>query len=176
MDAVRALLNLKRWEEIMGRWPKLIGLAVLLCAVLSCTSLELRKARIGVDAAVAQLPVLQGFDVIEILNLDRSISAFGETCYYARAYVIIGSSLSETEALSGYSKALQSVGWVPDLEPYAPTWGLIRGSSEYAVIEVGEPYVGFKEKDPVNWAQWEAKYRTIMNIRIDYMLPQRDGC
>ena len=158
----------------MGRWPKLIGLIVLLCFTLSCRSLELRKARAGVDESVAQLPVLDGFDVIEIVHLDHSMNEGGGTCYYATAYVIFGSYLPEMEALDVYSAALQSTGYFPRQIQYATSRVFYRGPNERVVIRVGEPGVDFE--DAVDWARLKATYPTTMFVSIKYILPQRDGC
>ena len=158
----------------MGRWLRLCGFVVLLCSILSCTSLELRRARTGVDAAVAQLPVLKGFDVIKIENLEDSMSAGGETCYYARAIVVVGSHLPEIEAINVYSEALQSTGHNPRDGRYPKSRMFYRGSNERVLVAVSEPYVGFKNR--VDWAEWKATYPTIIFVSVVYILPQRDGC
>ena len=142
--------------------------------MLSCAPLELRKARAGVDESVAQLPVLKGFDVIETVHLDDSMSVDGETCYYATAYVIIGSSLPEMEALGVYSETLLSTGYYPRQRQYPTSRVFLRGSNEYVVVRVGEPGIDFE--DAVDWAQLKATYPTIVFVKLVFILPRRDGC
>jgi hypothetical protein len=157
------------------RYPlRVCGIVVLLCLVLSCAGTELRKARSGAEASVAQLPDLAGFDRIKTVFREYPFTAYGDTCYYGTAHVIIGSSHSEADALDVYSRRLAVHGWVPEGKQYDDTRTLIRGAHERIVVRFGEP--GVEIKDAVDYAQLRANYVSVVFVRLVFILPRRDGC
>lgn len=158
----------------MERLSGLLSIAVLLCLLVSCTAEEQRKARAGLDASVAQLPELGDFDTIEVIYYETSLSGPRTTCYYATAYLIIGTSLPEEKALDVYVEELKSLSWTPREKQYDTTRILMHGTYELVVIRSGEP--GVDVKDAVDYAQLRAKYPTIIFVRLDFMLPSRDKC
>jgi hypothetical protein len=158
----------------VGRLSAFLGITVVLCLTASCTLGEQRKARAGLDASVAQLPKLREFDTIKVIYYESSLSGPRTTCYYATAYTIIGTSLPELKALDVYVEELKSLGWRPREKQYDTTRILMRGTYELVVVRSGEP--GVDVKDAVDYAQLRAVYPTIIFVRLDFMLPNRDKC
>jgi hypothetical protein len=158
----------------VGRLSAFLSIAVFLCLMVSCAVGEQRKARAGLDASVAQLPELREFDTVEVVHREFSHSGPRTTCYYARAYAIIGTSLPAEQALDVYVEELQSLGWEFDGRQYKTERGLKRGVYELVVVRSGEP--GVDVKDAVDYAQLRAVYPTIIFVRLDFMLPSRDKC
>ncbi len=142
--------------------------------VFSCTASKLDNVRAGVEASVAQLPRLKEFDTIKVVYQNFSFSAGGLTCYYGRAYVILGSSLSEKEALDAYFEALQLSGWVPRDAQYNTSRVLTRGAYELVEIRSGPPGVDIAKA--VDYAQLRSVYESIIFVRVDLMLPSREEC
>jgi hypothetical protein len=147
---------------------------MLLALAVSCAQPQRREARAGLDAAVAQLPEPAGFDVIKVVYREFRSTEYERKCFYATAYVIIGSSLPELEALDVYAEDLQPLGWAPRDEQYNTTRVLRRGTYERIVIELGEP--GVDIRDAVDYVQLRATSPTVIFVRLDFMLPSRDEC
>lgn len=103
----------------------------------------------------------------------------GYACSYTRAYVILGTQRPATEVLDAYSEQLPRLGWVLRTESYhlelMPVLRIfIRGRHERLVIEpLGE---GTEVADSVDHEALKRTYATLLVVRIDYMLPQRDNC
>jgi len=98
----------------------------------------------------------------------------GPICYYARAFVIVGTLLPETQALDTYTEKTQSLGWTPEGRQYEISRILIRGVNDRIVIGSGEP--GVDIKDALDYDKLRETYRSIIFVRLDYMLPSRDEC
>jgi hypothetical protein len=158
----------------MRHLPRLFGITILLCLVLSCAGTELRKARSGAEASVAQLPDLPGFDRIKTVFREYPSTVYGSGCYYGAAYVIIGSALPERDAITLYARKIRSLGWIDEGKQYDAERSLIRGAHERIVVRYGEPDVEIK--DAVDYAQLRANYVSVIFVRLVFMLPGRDGC
>lgn len=102
---------------------------LLFCFAIVCLSascyppVNAEEARKGLDADLAQLPILDGFTVIKTLVAESSIDA----CNYAIGSVVTGTSLADTAALDAYSHRLQTLGWVPGLPKEDTARYLTRG-------------------------------------------------
>ena len=128
------------------------------------------------DAAIAQLPTLANFTSIKVLVYESYDNEHGgeRICYYAKGYVIAGSSLPDAEALDVYAQQLQSLGWTFDKTQYTVSRLLSRGSNEDIVVYSYEP--GPEIKDAVDYAQLKKVYESVIITRVDYTVPSRDGC
>jgi hypothetical protein len=126
------------------------------------------------DAAVAQLPQLAGFDTIKVVYREFRSTEYERKCFYARAYVIIGSSLPEVEALDVYAEQLQLLGWKLEGRQYNTERGMMRGLHEYIGVRSGEPDVDIK--DAADYFQLRATYPSIIFVMLDFILPNRDEC
>lgn len=166
----------------MRRFLKPIGVPILvlfLLALTNCTLLEKRaqqrKARQGLESLVAQdLPNLDQFELVKTVSLDFSMTAYGMTCYYARDYLIMGTSLPESEALEHYVEGLLPLSWTKEGEQYLTSKILIHGQNARIVVSHGEP--GVDVDDAVDFERLSDIYQSILFVRVDYMLPARDGC
>ena len=168
------LTDKEAMENAMKHISRFFCIAILLCSTVSCARSQRREARAGLDAAVTQLPKPAGFDTIKVVYREFRSTEYERKCFYARAYVIIGSSLPEVEALDVYVEKLEALGWVPREKQYKTTRVLRRGTHERIVIELGQP--GVDIKDAVDYAQLRNTYPTIIFVRVDFMLPSRDEC
>ncbi len=152
------------------------GISYTLCVLLvvSCVSTgpdpqKQREARVGVERAVAELPKVVGFDPAKVVYFDIYHNELGtESCYLARAYLVIGTQMSIPEALEVYALNLQRLGW--ELGPFqTPTDKvLLRSNNEIANISRG--YAGGEVATPAELAQLETIYRSIVLLRFDYSL------
>lgn len=134
-----------------------------------------REARQGLDQVVAyDLPSLEGFETIKIVSLDSSNTVYGETCYYAGDFLILGGSLAEAEALDKYAAKLESAGWTLRGKQYPATRELVSGDHVLTVIRTGNIDPGLR--DYVDYEQLRETYPSIIFVRIVYMLPRREGC
>lgn len=147
------------------------------CILVSCDNLfpyvAMREARTGLNSLVGQLPDLAGFETTKVEYFDLADSAHGKTCYYARAFVIIGSSLPMEDALDTYVEKIQSLGWAFDGRQYTTARTLVRGKHDLLVVESGK--VG-SVLNAEEFTILHNRYRSIILIRLEYILPQRDGC
>lgn len=162
----------------MERSLKVLGLLMLSCmAISSCVLLESeeqRQARAGLKVAVEELPQISGFETVKTINEEfRSEEGEGR-CYYARAHIIMGTSLPEIEALDAYVKALQSLGWVPSHKQYERARALKRGVHELIVVYSGEP--GIETRDAVDYGHLRSIYRAVVFVTLNFEVPARDGC
>jgi hypothetical protein len=138
--------------------------------------LKSREARNGLDPVVSQVRQFQDFDVVTVKYYDVYDDEHGQgaVCYYARAYLLIGTSLSLPEALDVYAQHLQSLGWTLEGRQYETAKGLVRGVNERAVVESGEP--GPELQNAADLDQLRKTYRNLIFLNIDYVLPAVTGC
>lgn len=151
--------------------------ALLLVSCSPVVSLEKqREARRGLDAALAQLPTLASFTPVKVLVYESYDNEHGgeHVCYYAKGYVIVGSSLPYAKALDVYAHQLQSLGWTFDKAQYTLSRLLSRESNEDAVVYSYEP--GPEIREAVDYAQLKKSYESIIVIRIDYTVPNGQDC
>jgi hypothetical protein len=136
--------------------------------------LTYQKARSGLENLITQLPQSEEFNVIETIRQDFSFTVEEKTCYYARANLIIGTSMPETEALDIYEQSLKTLNWVPRGQQYKTSRILYYGNNDKLVVTSGEP--GVEVKHAVNYEQLRKTYKGIIFVSIDYMLPNREEC
>lgn len=156
-----------------------LGIVVLLCLLVFGVQLtnhymKQREARIGLDALVTQLPELRDFEKVKVVYREFSNTEYGVTCYYARAFIITGTRLSESESLDVYTAKLESLGWMPREKQYETSRVLYYEMNDRIVVRSGEP--GVDIKDALDYAQLRKDYQSVIFIRIDYMVPNREEC
>lgn len=147
----------------------------LLVLMLSCTSpwreqQLLREAEMGLNAAIAQLPKPSAFDVAAVI----SETAVVEDYYVARASVVLGTSLSEEEALSLYVDELQALGWrLQERKQYEDTKFLDHPDKhEQIVVEYG--LIGWLIETREEYIQAKKSYPSIIIVGVDYILTSRE--
>ncbi len=161
---------------------KLCNITILtLCflALASCGILDKRAAqretREGLEAIVAQeLPELEAFEQVKVVSFDDSRTEYGITCYYATDYLIMGTRLSEKEALEHYREGLLPLGWTDSGTQYPSSNKLYYGQNARIVFWYGDP--GVNIRDAVDYDQLKKFYQSIMFVRVDYIQPAREGC
>ncbi len=150
-------------------------LSLSLFGVLQINS-QWKKSQVhtGLEKLVNQLPTLETIDTPEVTYQEFSKSEYGLTCYYGRAYVILGTQQPLSEVLEAYLEELYVQGWHPEGYQYANTKILIRDDNDRLVISLTEPTIAIQ--DQTNYAKLKRVYKGIIFIRIDYMLPGRQEC
>ena len=144
------------------------------CGILDKKAQQ-RKTREGLESISSQeLPELDGFDLVKVVSLDLSSSDYGKTCSYARDYLIIGTSLPESDALERYVEALLRLGWTREGDQYPTSNNLIHGKNARIVVRYGDP--GADVRDAADYDQLRDNYQSVIFVRVDYILPERDGC
>lgn len=133
-----------------------------------------REAREGLDASITQLPTLEGFTTIKVVPLEFSHTAYEKTCYYARGYVIVGSSFSETKALEIYTDAIHSLGWTSEGMQSETSKVLMHAANERMEIYSGKP--GVDIEGAMNYEQIRQVHQSVIFVRLDYMVPSRSDC
>ena len=146
-------IDLVPLEDLVTRRLLALSSFVLVsCSVISCDYAEQQKARKGLDRLVDQLPLSSDFEIAARM-LDGSSSL--ETCHYAEILILLGSALSEAEAMDLYVDELQSMGW--DVEEHNSNERvLIRGTQERIritnyprwYVETDREYVRVKDACP----------------------------
>ncbi len=158
----------------MKRLYLVLAISILLCSMSSCTQEKLQEAKDGLNMSVAQLPNLSDFDVVTIMSGESSATASGETCYYAQAYVVLGTSLPEEKALEVYVDALESLGWIIERSDLERTRVLSRGMYERITVSHGSP--GWAVESNEDYKQAKNIYPTVILVVVDFMLPGRERC
>lgn len=107
-------------------------------------------------------------------------------CFYAQSYSIYGSQLAMTEILEEITVELNLNGWdlVDDYDGYIDTmdWSRMHTQGDNAIISVEASNVQWNGVITVTDTKREqliaeaADYQTIFDVRIRYILPQREGC
>jgi hypothetical protein len=120
------------------------------------------------------LPLPPSFILIKTKTLTFDNTAGGITCYYGRSYQIMGSDVSAAQAVQLYSDLLRKAGWTAEGIQDAESPVLIQGDHTRLNLHSGNP--GVDVQDVVDYRQIQATHRTIVTVRVDYLLPQRDGC
>lgn len=152
----------------------IFAIAILLFITSSCHLQQRREARAGLDAAVAQLPKLEGFDTVKVVYQEFCFTDSGCTSCYARAYLIIGSSLPVEKALDVYVEALQLQGWSPRELQFDTERSLMRGMHELIIIWSGEP--GADLDQVVDYARLRTVYKSLIFVSLDFRVPGWDEC
>jgi hypothetical protein len=162
---------------------KIMKYRVFLCVICiisanflaSCASQELQEVQNELRSSATSLPKLANADVLQVSQKEWSYTAYGDTCFYGRAWVLIGSSeLSEEQMLTNYVERLTASGWNSREQQYSNSKVLYRGMHELIVISVGEPAPAVRES--VDYKRFTRNYPNVIFARLTYMLPQREGC
>jgi hypothetical protein len=151
-----------------------IVFALLLSLVVSCADSQKRaEAKAGIEASVVQLPRLRDFTTVKVIYEESSLSAFGVTCYYGTAVLIVGTSLPFPESLDAYEAELLALGWKPGGHSDLNSRELLRGAHERITFQAGFPGVLVDDKDYV-YAQ--SIYTSVIIVTVDFMVPSNENC
>lgn len=150
-------------------------LSLLLLGIQKINS-QWKKSQVhtGLEKLVNRLPTLETIDTVEVTYQKFSQSENGFTCYYGRAYVILGTQQPLSEVLDAYLKELYAQGWYPEGYQYANTKTLIRYDNDRLVISLTEPAIVMQNQ--TNYVKLKQSYKELIFIRIDYMVPSRQKC
>jgi len=153
----------------------LLTLVVFLALTSACGYFQQQEVRRGLGASMVRLPQQSSFEVVGSLYEEFS---YGR-CYYAGVYLVIGSPLEERAALDLYVRELQSLGWVlserlfeTEEEPMEEM--LIYGEHERVTVDIHPP--GPLLDSVVDYEQLKQTYRSILVVRVVFMVPSRDEC
>ncbi len=157
----------------------LVGIIFLLCLSIFCVQQisyfkKQQEAKLGRETLVGQLPKLKNFDVIETVYQDFPDKITGRTCYYARTHLVIGTSMPESKALDAYEQNLKILNWISGGQQYETSRVLHYGDNDRVVVRSGEP--GIDVKNVVDYDQLRETYQSIIFVRVDYMVPNREMC
>ncbi len=163
----------------MSNLTRVLGYGLLVLLLVSCDDpitafRNSRQARAGLETAMSQLPVVAGFEIVKVVYQDFSLEGENRTCYYARAYSILGASQSETDAFESYVAALVQAGWQPVGSDFHRERALVRGVNENVLVHYGEP--GVDIESAVDYTKLRIQYRSLIFVNTTYMVPRRQGC
>ncbi len=131
------------------------------------------QAKSGLESLVAELPNPASFNTTRIEYFHFSDSAYGKTCYYARAYLIVASSLPLPQAMDAYTERTQLSGWLLDGRQYESARSLVRGENSLLVIEAATPGAVTNAEE---LARLQTYFKSIILVRLEYIVPKREGC
>ncbi|HRQ42701.1 MAG TPA: hypothetical protein PLD25_32715 [Chloroflexota bacterium] len=136
--------------------------------------LQKQQARRNLQAITAmELPDLDHFQTIRIVSSDFSHSSNNVTCYYARDNIILGTLLSEVDALNTYVRSLQELGWEPGWGDPLPK-SLALDEHTLLEVSVGQPPPIIRHA--IDYEELRKTYQTFVFVKVDYMLPNRGSC
>jgi hypothetical protein len=168
------------WQRYAIRLVQLMIVAFLVCGLLAaCESPELLGAKAHVDQAITELPPIPQVDLLKTLAYQWSKAGGGYVCFYARAYLVIGTQRPAVAVLDDYTAQLPQLDWVLETElqhrrVMLTARHFIRGRHERLVIEpLG---IGTEAANSVDHEALKRTYETLQTIRVDYMLPSRNEC
>ena len=151
-----------------------ICLLVSILIFTACQSDMLSQVGSQAQQVQQTLPLPPSFTIIKTKILTFDFTARGATCYYGRAYQIMGSELTAAQAIEIYTSFLRKTDWAIEGVQDAASPVLMQGNHTRLNLYSGDP--GVDVEDVVNYEQIQATHVTIVTVRIDYMLPQRDEC
>jgi len=153
-----------------------VSLLLLLLFGVQQINSQWQKSQVhtGSEKLVNQLPTLETIDTVEVTYQEFSHSENGITCYYGRAYVILGTQQPLPDVLEAYLEELYAQDWRPEGNQYANTKTLIHYDNDRLVISLTEPEI--VTQNQTNYAKLKQSYKEIIFIRIDYMVPSRQEC
>ena len=135
---------------------------------------RLNQARRGLELIEAGLPLPTDFRLIKTVPYDNSISAYGETCYYATDHLIMGASLPEMQALDTYESSLRSDGWLAGEIQYPRSRAFYLGENAVAVITTIGP--GDDTRDAVDYERLREQFESVVFVRLEFQLPSTSEC
>ncbi len=158
----------------MKRYLAILALVAAACVLAGCERVRLHEARVGLEATVAGLPILDDFSQVTLISDRAWDRVFGEECYYAQAIAVIGTSLSAQDALTAYVDELLLQGWVFEQDLYPLEKMLHRGKHERAVVYVGPP--GLMIELDADYQAVKSAYPTFLVVTVDFILPTTEDC
>ena len=150
---------------------------VLLGILGACSgdeNLNLRQVRDGLQSTIAELPNSSEFNTITILSGESSDSAYGKTCYYAQANIVVGTLLKEKEALETYVSKLEAKEWILKQNDLERSRILTFGKHARISISIDGP--SWKIEDDKMYQQAKNIYPTFLFVTITYILPFMEEC
>lgn len=145
----------------------------------------LQQAKAGLDQTVSTIPRYEQFDLIhqsEALFSSRISDWEDGPCKYAEEVWVYGVDIQPTDVLAQYYQDLSEQGWSTK-DTLSPTiWSSVfeRDRQERIVIETvtstdGEP--GAFIQGIIGFGKEVTKhYITFVVVRVDYVVPQLEGC
>lgn len=136
-----------------------------------------QQAVAGAQQTSDSLPKSKEFEKITMVRVKMSPvydTEIGQPCYYGRIYTIMGSALSEQEALELYTQELEGTGWLAEGRQYVTARGFSRGTNAYAAVYYGDPGVDIEAA--ADYTSLRRVYKSLIFVRVDYMIPRRQGC
>ena len=158
----------------MRRYLAILALVAAACILAGCERMRLHEARVGLEATVAGLPILDDFSQVTLISDRAWDEVFGGECYYTQAIVVFGTSLSAQDALTAYFDALLLEGWIVEQDLYVREKVLHRGKNERAVVYVGPP--GPMVELDSDYQAVNSDFPTFLVVIVDFILPTIEGC
>ncbi len=99
-------------------------------------------------------------------------------CYYAQVYILYGTHFPAAIAFDKFIQQLQTSGWIPEGTEYPESRGFIQGDNAYLNLDHngGSAFLWRSLDRQSDYVSATAKYSGTLNMRIDYMLPDRKAC
>jgi hypothetical protein len=139
-------------------------------------SFELLSARSNLKHTLEEIPIFDQFD--QVAKYEESFAGETGHCRYARVYIVFGTKQAASDALDDVGKSLGALGWMPTARPYGnpyTAWSreFHRGLNERITIST---VVGPLMLNRINPQELRALFGTTLEVVIDYVEPQVDGC
>ncbi len=151
----------------------LLLIAVLL-VISSCSSNSQAEsiqresqAQIEARQIIQGLPVVENFTAKMWADSSSSQSSLLRTCYHGQAYLVLGSSLPEQQAVDTYASELVKEGWKEGRQPSAGQHSLAQGASDRLVVHGGEPSAFFK-KEEFDFAPLRNLFTSLVFVELDH--------
>lgn len=163
----------------MGKATVKLATLVLVGLLISCAQQRseeamVQQARVSLDTALTQMPSIREFVTIDTMAFQYSRTEGDQTCYYARGYIMLGSSLQTEQALDLYVENLRLSGWELSPRQYDISRLLWRGSNERIEVWFGEP--GVDIENHIDYEQAQQDHISVIFVRLDYVLPTVENC
>ena len=152
---------------------------VVICVLVTGTWVAYRDWRLnqvqdGLETIGAQLPDQGDFHTVTVLSGASPNVDYGRTCYYAQAYVAVGSELPEGYALDTYVSELQRQGWQVERDNLGWARTLVRGDNEVIDISIHGP--GWIIEREESYQRAREIYPTMLFVAVTFMQPGRNQC
>jgi hypothetical protein len=147
-----------------------VCIVLVLCLTASCSIQKRQEVKEGLNTSVNQLPKSNEFETVTVLSGESSSK---ESCYYAEAYILLGTSLPADAALTAYVAELQALGWRESLRKIQNDRVLTRGTQERIAVTTNPRWY---IEDDEYYLKAKDTYRTIIFVSLWFYVPQRDGC
>ena len=153
----------------------LVGICVLAAGTwVAYRDWRLNQVRGDLETIVARLPDQGDFHTVTVLFGASPSADYGRTCYYAQAYVVVGSELPEGYALDTYVSELRQQGWQVERDDLGWARTLVRGDNE--VIDISTHGPGWIAEREESYQRARESYPTILFVAVTVMHPGRNQC